>query len=125
MIQSCCVSGQDMKDNTRIFPRQSLDDGRDDRGRDRFAGSNPHFSRRRIGQELDLPYSLAQFVKDRSASFDERAAIGGWLDALSAAVEEPGADCMLKVRDGLRNGGLGHTEAIGRLAHALSRQRLP
>jgi hypothetical protein len=46
------------------------------------------FSHRRVGQELDIPHALSQFIEDHDASFDKRAAIECRLNAVWKTVEE-------------------------------------
>src|SRR5262249_31581969 len=68
---------------------------------------------------LDVLDALPQLVEDRSDSFDERLAVGRWLDALPAAIEQPDTHRPLQLGNGVRNRGLGHVKALGRPANAL------
>jgi hypothetical protein len=77
-----------------------------------------HFSRRRVGQELDLADALAELIEDGDAAPDERLAVNGGFNALPTAVEKSNAERVLQLADRLRYGRLCQIELGSRLHHA-------
>ena len=107
-----------MKLNSPMLTRETFDQWRDDRTGKCLSGSNPQFSRRWIGEELNVSDTLSQFVKHRDTTSDKRAAIRRRLYASRAAIEQTNAERMFQLRDGPRQRWLGRPELFGRLAHA-------
>ena len=70
------------------------------------------------GQEFELAQALPHLVEDGHAAFEQRLAIGGELDSLGAAVEQPDAQGMLQVGDGLGDDRVRDCEMRGGLRHA-------
>ena len=61
--------------------------------------TDPDFADRRIGQELDVLHRLAQVIEHGHAAIEQGAAVLRRLDAVTAAIEQPHADRVFKVRD--------------------------
>ena len=107
-----------MKHDARITPEEPIDHRRNKaRGQKRVA-SDPHFSRLRVGEKLDVLHAQLQLVEGYDAVLEQGATILRRLDALRAAVEEPHTDRLFQVRDRSGNGGLCRVQDRGRLAHA-------
>src|ERR1700722_4759440 len=62
----------DVEDNSGILFGEPLDNGLKDCGRNGFRTPYSNFADRRIGQELDIPYALPQFIEGRDAALVER-----------------------------------------------------
>ena len=105
-------------DDARIFLGESFDDLRKEGVRDRQGISNRQLACRGIGQELDVPDALPQFIECRPAARKQRARVGRWLDPARAAIEKLHAQRMLKVGDDLRHSRMGNTEMLGSLGEA-------
>jgi hypothetical protein len=86
-VQRLRLCGHKMKDDARISPAEPLDDGRNEARGHQGRASDPHFSSRRVGEELDVLQALPQVVEYRHAAIEQRAAVFGWLDALAMAIE--------------------------------------
>ncbi len=108
----------DSHSHAGILMGKSFHDRREDRGRDRVVAPEPYLTDRRVGQELDVPDALLEFIEHRVAALQQRAAIHRGLDALRPAVEKPHTERVLKIADGLRHRRLGHVELLSRLGHA-------
>src|SRR5437762_8867563 len=95
-----------------------MNDRWQDRSRNRLLASNPHFATCRTGHELDISDRLLQLIEDSNAPPYESAAIHRRLDALRVAIEQSHAECVFKISDHFRNGGLRNTQLLRRLCHA-------
>ena len=81
-------------------------------------GSDPELARRRIGEKLDFPHSLIEFIEGGDAAFEQRAAILRGLDAVRTAVEQRYTEYLFCVGKRSRNGRLGYGESRCRFRHA-------
>ena len=102
-----------LHDHARIFLGELFDDLRKDRVPNRQRISDRQLACRGIGQELDIPDALPQFIECRPAAREQSARVERWLDPARAAIEELHAQRMLQVGDDLRHSGMGNTEMRG------------
>src|SRR5256885_488070 len=75
-----------------ILREELRNNRRQHRGCRGFRASDPYFSHRRIGQELDVSDPLLQLIEGRLASRQQRATVGRCLDSTRAAIEQSHAD---------------------------------
>ena len=117
----CCALGDvgvTKKEIPGVFSVQPVEHRREHTHHDGVVRADPDFADRRIGQELDARHRLAQVIEHGHSAIEQGATVLGRLDALAAAIEQPHADRVFKVRDRSRNGGLRGIEDLRRLAHA-------
>jgi hypothetical protein len=98
--------------------REPFDDLWKDRVGVRLDVSNRLLAGCGIGQELDVPDPLLQFIECRPAAHEQSASVGCRLDPARTAIEKLYAQGMLQVGDDLRYSGMGDTEKLGCLAKA-------
>jgi len=94
----------DVRHHVRIMLQELPKQRRQHRGRRRFRAPDPHFSHRRIGQKLDIPDALLQFIEGGLAPQYQRAAVGRCLDTPWATIEQPHADRVLELGNHSRHG---------------------
>ena len=63
------------KVDARVLPPQPLHHGEAEARQQRFGAADPQFSRRGVGQELDLVHACSQIVEDRDAALEQSAAV--------------------------------------------------
>jgi hypothetical protein len=76
-----------MKNHSRIAPGEAVYNGRNKSRTERCSAADPHFARRWVGEELDIPDALAQLVKRSMAAIEYRAALFGELDPAGVSNE--------------------------------------
>jgi len=76
-----------MNHDARKAPGEWIDDCGHKVRRQKWIASDSHFSGGRIGEILDALHTLAQVIEDGHAAIEQRAAVFGWLDPLTVAVE--------------------------------------
>jgi hypothetical protein len=69
------IDVQHFKDESGISAGELVDNGGNEAHRDGDRSSNPHFSRRWIGEEFNVLDALPKLIESRDPSIDERAAI--------------------------------------------------
>src|SRR5262249_7511772 len=72
----------DVQDDMRIRLHEASDDLLKNPRRNRLWATDAQFSRRWIGQELDIPYALLELIERRDAALEQRGAVQRGLDAL-------------------------------------------
>jgi len=105
-LQSQIIRWVHVYNDARVFPEERFKDWGKDR-RDGFGATDPEFPSGRIGQKLDVPYSLLQFVKGCEAPLEKRMAVHSWLDAMRIAVEKSHAERAFEIGNHVRYGWLG------------------
>jgi hypothetical protein len=116
LIEECAPRGYgDVKDSARVLVRQPVDCGENNTLGDARGGADPQFAGRRIGQKLDFPDPLIEFVECSNTAFEESAAILRELDALRTAVEQWYAENLFSIGERSRNGRLGYRKSRCRL----------
>src|SRR5262245_21565905 len=108
----------DVECHARVLLQQPIYDHLNQARRKRVRAPNTQLPCGRISEKSYLPNSLVQFTKHSDAALEGSAAILRWLNALSAAVEQPDAKSMLHVGNGLRNSGLRCAQHLCRFRHA-------
>ena len=93
------ASRYDMNDNTRILPRQPIDDGQNDALCQTRRCPDPQFSHGRIREEVDVLHGLRNLVEGGNAAFEQRATVLRRLDSLWTAVEDRDAERVLHLGD--------------------------
>ena len=106
----------DVKDDAGILARQPIDHG-ENNSFGNAAGLRSATHRRRIGEKLDIPDSLIDFIEGGDAAFEQRAAILRGLDAVRTAVEQRYPECLFCIGKRSRNGRLGYRKSRCRLRH--------
>ena len=101
-----------------MLTSEMFDDIWQHRDGERVGACNPDLARCRIGQKLDFPNPLFQFIKRRLATPHQCLAVGGRNDSLRASIQEAHAQRMLQVGDDFRDGRCGHVELGSGLSHA-------
>jgi hypothetical protein len=107
-----------MKHDSRITPREWLDDGRDEGRGVGGAASDPNFPGCGVCEKLDVLHRLVQVVEYGRSAIEQRTTTCRRLDAAGVAIEQTYAHCAFQLRNRSGNGGLGHIENGGRLVHA-------
>src|SRR5262245_21332275 len=87
-----CFRAHETKYHARIAPRNPFDDSGDEARGMMVAASDPNFPGLRIGEELDVPYSLAQVIKHRNSTVKQSATVSGRLDAVRVAIQQRHTD---------------------------------
>src|SRR5262249_33231215 len=109
--------GHDIEHNAWIATGEPIDYRKSRPGRRALGATDPQLSRRRVGQEFDVPHALSDFMQDRAARLDARAAVVRRFDAAPAAVEKPNAERVFQICDRSRYSGLRNSEPFRCLVH--------
>jgi hypothetical protein len=88
-----------MHGDSRIFPVEPVEHCGEQAHDHRIMRADPDFADRRIGQKLDVLHRLSQIVEHGRSAVEQRAAVLCRLSAMAAAIEQPHAHRLLKVRD--------------------------
>jgi hypothetical protein len=116
-IQRRSIDLVHVQDDTRIQPGKAFKDWWQYRG-NCFGAPNLHLACCGIGQELDVPDALLQFIEYRSTASEQRATVHRRLNTVRTSIEQPHTERLLKIGDRFRNGGLGNSKMLSRLGHA-------
>jgi hypothetical protein len=91
------IDVENLKGETGISPGEPIDNAGNETHRDSDRSSNPHFSRRRIGEKFYVLDALPKLIERRSPSNDERAAIWSCLDPSFATIKKAHPECVFQV----------------------------
>src|SRR5690349_16869011 len=107
-----------MNDDARIALHKAVENWRKHRGGNRFEASHPQVAGRGVGEILDRPDPLFQFIERRDAAVEHGPRIHRRLHAARAAFEKGYPERALQIGDHARHGGLRKPKLHGRLGHA-------
>jgi hypothetical protein len=99
------------------LPRQLSNYGSYEPGRHHLRAPDSQLAAVWIGKKLDLFDALSQLIEDSQAALQESATIDCRLHALRRAIEEPHAQRVLEIGDGLGDDGTRDGKPLGRLRH--------
>ena len=108
----------DFEIQTRIAARKLLDNRGKHRAGEYGLAADAQLACRGVGEMLDFPHSLSEFIERGCSAFKQCIAIDSWLDAAGTAVQQLHADRRLQICDGLGYGGLRHAQKRGGFRHA-------
>ena len=94
-MQCCCFAGHNVNDDAGMAAREPINDGRNEARGQKMVASDPHFSGRRVREELNVLHAFPQLVEDRDGSPEQRATVRRRLHAVSATIEKANADRVL------------------------------
>src|SRR5882672_6672667 len=77
-----------MQNDPRVLPAKALDRKRERSAKHRRRTSDLQFTPFRIGQEIDVLYSLPQFVEGRSAPLEKGASVDRGFDPARIAIKQ-------------------------------------
>jgi hypothetical protein len=75
-----------------MLPAEPVEHGREHAHNNGIGGDDPDLAHRRIGQELDVLYRLAQVVEHSGSAFQQGATVLRRFGTVTAAIEQPHAD---------------------------------
>ena len=107
-----------MNADTRILPREPVDGRGNDARANHDRRPDPHFARRRIGEEFDVLHGLLELIEGIETAVEQRAPVNGRLDPALTSIKQADPERIFQVGDGLRYRGLRHRQLSGSLSHA-------
>ena len=111
------VGGCDIKYNSWVASRKSIDNGRSERGGEKWVTPNSHASCRWIGKKFDVLDCPVQVVKRCGTTIKQGTTELGRLDAAAMTVEQPAHESMFKFCYRSRDGRLSNAKPLRRLSH--------
>src|SRR5260221_114782 len=77
-----------MNGDPRVLAAKPFEHCGEQPGDNGFIASDPDLAECPIAEKLNIPHPLTQVVKNGCCAVEERATIGGWLDASVMSIEQ-------------------------------------